>query len=256
MKKMRFFVVCLSIAMLMSMASVTGCSKKDKKDTETTETEVTTTVETTTVATTIPTTTTTVETTTEQTAVTGINTIDAAAANETIRDTLSDEEWVTKNLYVDYSSNDDKNFVESLLENTHVYIMKLSDIEGAPAYIILNDNGITSRVKVITYRDGEVVVTRDFLVGEYSSVDVNVVTNTLVITNDQTGLSTVYAIHGTELGEVAHYTNEDGKLTYYVYCDEATADDYKKFIDSIERQKFKKETTNELTADNISNIVK
>lgn len=256
MKRMKFLAVCLSIALLMSVTGLTGCSKKNTKETESTETEATTTVETTTVATTVPTTTTTVETTTEQTAVTGFNTIDAAAANEVIRDTLSDEEWVTKNLYVDYSSNEDKEFVESLMENTHVYIMKLSDIEGAPAYIILNDNGITSRVKVITYRDGEVVVTRDFLVGEYSTVDVNVVTNTLVVTNDQTGLSTVYAIHGTELGEVAHFTNEDGKLTYYVYCDEATAEDYKKFIDSIERQKFKKDATNELTADNISNIVK
>lgn len=169
-------------------------------------------------------------------------------ANEAIRNALKDKKWLEDNLYPGYyfEDNDIKKYME-------VHFTKISNLDGNPAYLVNVSESMAAGqyVHVVTYKDGKVYVSKP-VTGEYSDTMADVNNNVVTITNDPTGITSVYKIENGEFVEFARadLNYNDNTLYYYVNGENVSYGRYKSYIEGCV------EITTELTNENIDKYVK
>lgn len=153
-------------------------------------------------------------------------------ANEAIRKALKDENWVAENI-----SEKNVKLSDNETYPANIYIYKMGNDEETPVYIAVTRilDGFT--VQVVTYKNGEVIVSKASVNGEYSFIKVNTKSNQIAIVNDPTNEGKIYQIIGSEFSVIGYnYENEQTyKNGYYqLYGKEVSKNEYEKVINEME----------------------
>lgn len=169
-------------------------------------------------------------------------------ANEEIRKALKDKDWLEKNVYYIYNTEDNGGEKEMI-----VTFAKVHSIDGNPAYFIdVTERMVDSHsVQLVTYKDGKVHVSKP-VSGEYSAITADLNKNIVAIENDPTGITSVYMVENGEFIEFAKadLNYEDNTLYYYVRGENVSYGRYKQYIENCV------EIETKLTDENIDKYVK
>ncbi len=177
-------------------------------------------------------------------------------ANEEIKKVLKDDNWISNNIRkVNYSKG------ESVIN-----FIKLSDIDGMPAYLIawdysdLDKNERGRLVYVVSYNGEKIVLSNKALnpfIDGMGILEVNTVKNYIVTTGDAEGDSSVYSIDKTEFNKIASATynplsnNKNDSMEYFNgKGDKIDGTKYSEYLVDLEEVKM------ELTNNNIDKYVK
>lgn len=173
-------------------------------------------------------------------------------ANEAIRKALKDESWLKENVLPEYFKQSEDWAIENQ-KHTDTYFAKMASINGNPAYLVCSECASGSQyARVVTYKDGKVVASSKTVSGEYSFIKADLNKHIVTVTNEPTGITSVYRIEGTEFVKYAKadldYSNDT--LYYYVNDEKVSKEKYEAQIkDCVE-------VKTSLTNENIDKYVK
>ena len=193
-----------------------------------------------------------------------LNEEEVQRANQAIRESLKDSEWIKQNIYGGYYKYYTK-------ETTKITFVKLANINGMPAYLVdvcdLSAGG--NRVTLVTYKDGNVICGKSQLEMEYSNVWADVDKNIVMIGHGFD--NEIYEISDTDFKVImqAKYDRSETRgLNEYVYFYdgvECTEEEYSSYLEefqknfnfiNIDAATAEDDAVIELTDENIDKYVK
>ncbi|MBQ3408673.1 MAG: hypothetical protein IJH12_05690 [Clostridia bacterium] len=147
--------------------------------------------------------------------------VSAADANKEIAKALKDEEWLEeKGLKNDkwaekqakesasneavgqnQTYNDLYNFYLNIYK-TKLYFTKISDVDGMPAYLVKQHMMDSEHTYLVTYKNGEVVVSKNHAGNDYAAETVDIDKNIIEAENVSAGNVTYYKVEGNDIVEI------------------------------------------------------
>lgn len=128
-------------------------------------------------------------------------------ANEAIKKVLKDEDWLkSKKLIADMDGDESGEFFK-----THLYLIKINDINGNPAYLVRSQTMDSSRTALVTYKNGNVVISKNFAASDYSSQRVDLNKNVIEVVNESVDAMSYYEITDDNLIEIDSFEPEESE---------------------------------------------
>ena len=126
-------------------------------------------------------------------------------ANEAIKKVLKDENWLkSKELIENVDGDESDEF-----SKTHLYFIKINDINGNPAYLVRSQTMDSSRTALVTSKNGNVVISKNFATSDYSSQRVDLNKNVIEVVNESVDAMSYYEITDDNLIEIDSFEPEE-----------------------------------------------
>lgn len=124
-------------------------------------------------------------------------------ANEAIRNALKDQNWLKeKGIYTEINDG-------VTTWKPEIYIIKIGDNNEMPVYLVKTHVMDSAYTKIVTYKDGDIYVSKNSVGSDYCDEDVDIEKNIVKATSISTGMVTIYKIQDSEFEKIAEYENED-----------------------------------------------
>ncbi|MBR2743833.1 MAG: hypothetical protein IKE01_00855 [Clostridia bacterium] len=124
-------------------------------------------------------------------------------ANEAIRKVLKDEDLLQeKGIYSEINDGTNTFLPE-------IFIIKIYESNGIPVYLVKTHVMDSAHTKIVTYKNGNVYVSKTSAGSDYCDEEVNIEKNIVKATNISAGIVTIYKIQDGEFEEIAEYETED-----------------------------------------------
>ena len=134
---------------------------------------------------------------------------EAKIANEAIKKALKSRDWLEKhNLYYEIKDG-------SKTYKSELYIIKIKDIGGIPTYLVKNHIMDSAHTSIVTYKNGEVYVSKIAAGSDYCDEFVDIENNLVKSVNVSVDITNIYIINNGEFEKIAEFETEEESNAKY-----------------------------------------